>query len=321
MFGRIVIRCTSTGWRLARVYSTERWREKHRVTARRGGLGRGLESLIPGIGAEDDSGGSLSVDVGALEPNPHQPRVRWDAEQLEALAGSIREHGIIQPIVVTRATGSAPYQIVAGERRWRAAQLAGLRSVPVLVREATPAQLLELALVENVQRADLNPIEEALAYRQLSTEFGLTQAAIADRVGKSRPAIANAIRLLSAPESVQEAVANEVITAGHAKALLAIEDVATQEHLLRQVVKSGLNVRETERLVQRAAEAPRHTRVRNPRLVDPALKAVEASLQRALGTRVELDRRGEAGKITISFHSDEELNAILERIVGIEDEL
>lgn len=291
------------------------------MTARRGGLGRGLESLIPGIGSDDEAGGQVSVDVGALEPNPHQPRVRWDPEQLESLASSIREHGIIQPIVVTRATGATPYQIVAGERRWRAAKLAGLRSVPVLVREATPAQLLELALVENVQRADLNPIEEALAYRQLSTEFGLTQAAIADRVGKSRPAIANSIRLLSAPESIQEAVANEVITAGHAKALLAIEDAATQEHLLRQVIKAGLNVRETERLVQRASEASRRTRVRNPRPVDPAVRSVEASLQRALGTKVELARRGEAGKIVISFHSDEELNAILARIVGVEEEL
>ena len=261
------------------------------------------------------------IRIDRIEPDDEQPRRTFDPDRLEELAESIRREGVLQPIVVRYDDARDRYIIVHGERRWRAAQLAGLRSVPVLVREATPAQLLELALVENVQRADLNPIEEALAYRQLSTEFGLTQAAIADRVGKSRPAIANAIRLLSAPESVQEAVANEVITAGHAKALLAIEDVATQEHLLRQVVKSGLNVRETERLVQRAAEAPRHTRVRNPRLVDPALKAVEASLQRALGTRVELDRRGEAGKITISFHSDEELNAILERIVGIEDEL
>jgi len=291
------------------------------VAARRGGLGRGLESLIPGIGADDAASGSLLIDVGALEPNPHQPRVRWDAEQLEALAGSIREHGIIQPIVVTRATGDVPYQIIAGERRWRAAQLAGLRSVPVLVREATPAQLLELALVENVQRADLNPIEEALAYRQLSTEFGLTQTVIADRVGKSRPAIANAIRLLSAPESIREAVANNTITAGHAKAMLAIDDVATQEHLLRQVINAGLNVRETERLVQRATEASRRTRVHVDRPADPAVRAVELRLQHALGTRVELVRRGEAGKITIDFHSDEELNAILERIAGIEDEI
>lgn len=291
------------------------------MTARRGGLGRGLESLIPGIGAADEAGGSLSIDIGALEPNPLQPRVRWDPEQLNALAGSIREHGIIQPIVVTRTTGAIPYQIVAGERRWRAAQLAGLRSVPVLVREATPAQLLELALVENVQRADLNPIEEALAYRQLATEFGLTQAAIADRVGKSRPAIANAIRLLSAPEAVQDAVANELISAGHAKALLAVEDVALQEQLLAQVIRDELNVRDTERLAQRSSEATRPTPSRPPRQADAAVTAVEASLQRALGTRVELARRGEAGRITISFHSDEELNAILERIIGVEDEL
>lgn len=293
-----------------------------RVTTRRGGLGRGLESLIPGIGQDDATGGAITVDVGTLEPNPVQPRVRWDPEQLESLAASIREHGIIQPIVVTRATGgSTPYQIVAGERRWRAAQMAGLRSVPVIVREATPAQLLELALVENVQRADLNPIEEALAYRQLTTEFGLTQSAVAERVGKSRPAIANSIRLLSAPESIQEAVANEEISAGHAKALLAIDDPLTLEHLLRQVISGDLSVRETERLVQRSADAPRRTRVAGTQSADPAVSAVESSLRRALGTRVELARRGETGRIVISFNSDEELNSILERIIGVEEEL
>ncbi|MCO5177131.1 MAG: ParB/RepB/Spo0J family partition protein [Thermomicrobiales bacterium] len=292
------------------------------MTTRRGGLGRGLESLIPGIGQDEASGGAITVDVGTLEPNPVQPRVRWDSEQLESLAASIREHGIIQPIVVTRAAGgSTPYQIVAGERRWRAAQMAGLRSVPVIVREATPAQLLELALVENVQRADLNPIEEALAYRQLTTEFGLTQSAVAERVGKSRPAIANSIRLLSAPESIQEAVANEQISAGHAKALLAVDDPMTLEHLLRQVISGDLSVRETERLVQRTADAPRRTRPTASHAADPAVRAVESSLRRALGTRVELARRGETGRIVISFNSDEELNAILERIVGVEEEL
>jgi ParB family chromosome partitioning protein len=273
------------------------------------------------LGADGESVATSTVDVGTLEPNPLQPRVRWNEDDLESLAASIREHGIIQPIVVTRGNGAKPFQIVAGERRWRAAQRAGLTSVPVLIREATPAQLLELALVENIQRADLNPIEEALAYRQLTVEFGLKQSEVAARVGKSRPAIANTLRLLSAPEPIREAVANEDITAGHAKALLAIEDQQVQEHLLQQVIKSGLNVRDTERLVQRAVEAPGHTVVRRPRRSDPAINAVEQDLQRALGTKVEVQRSGQAGRIVISFFSDEELNAVLERIVGLEDEL
>lgn len=284
------------------------------MASRRGGLGRGLESLIPGIGADTERGATSSVDIDSLEPNPLQPRVRWDDEQLDTLAASIREHGIIQPILVSRRGTAKPFQIIAGERRWRAAQRAGLTSVPILVREATPSQILELALVENIQRADLNAIEEALAYRQLTVEFGLKQAEVAERVGKSRPAIANAIRLLSAPESIREAVANEQISAGHARALLGVEDPVIQEQLLQQVIHLGLNVRDTERLVQRAtAEARR--RPESQRL-DPALQTVQTSLQRALGAKVDISRGRAGGRIVISFHSDDELSAILAQITG-----
>jgi len=276
-----------------------------------------LESLIPGIGAESARGSTTFVDVDSLEPNPSQPRVRWDEDALESLAASIREHGIIQPILVTRQGGTRPFQIIAGERRWRAAQRAGLSSVPILVREATPSQILELALVENIQRADLNAIEEALAYRQLAVEFGMKQAEIADRVGKSRPAVANALRLLSAPEAIREAVANDEISAGHAKALLQIEDVSTQTQVLEQVIRLGLSVRETERLAQRATtERPRRE---PPRASDPTMRAIETDLQRALGTRVEVARSKSGGRITINFHSDEELTAILHHIVGTEE--
>ncbi|MEX2315012.1 MAG: ParB/RepB/Spo0J family partition protein [Thermomicrobiales bacterium] len=286
------------------------------MSSRRGGLGRGLESLIPGIGADTERGAGSSVDIDALEPNPLQPRVRWDDEQLDSLATSIREHGIIQPILVTRRGATKPFQIIAGERRWRAAQRAGLTSVPILVREATPSQILELALVENIQRADLNPIEEALAYRQLTVEFGLKQSEVAERVGKSRPAIANAIRLLSAPESIREAVANDLISAGHARALLAIEDPVTQEDVLQQVIRLGLNVRDAERLAQRAMLDTRR-RPASARL-DPTLQAVQSSLQRALGARVDISRgKGKSGgRIVISFHSDDELTAILAQIAG-----
>jgi ParB family chromosome partitioning protein len=288
-----------------------------RVASRRGGLGRGLESLIPGIGADTERGATSSVDIDALEPNPLQPRVRWDDEQLDSLAASIREHGVIQPILVSRRGTTKPFQIIAGERRWRAAQRAGLTSVPILVREATPSQILELALVENIQRADLNAIEEALAYRQLTVEFGMKQSEVAERVGKSRPAIANAIRLLSAPESIREAVANEQISAGHARALLSVEDPLIQEQILQQVIRLGLNVRDTERLAQRAtAEARRQPAT--PRL-DPTLASVQTSLQRALGARVDITRGKSGGRIVISFHSDDELTAILAQIAGDDD--
>jgi ParB family chromosome partitioning protein len=277
-------------------------------------LGRGLESLIPGIGTDSERGATSSVDIDALEPNPLQPRVRWDDDQLNALAASIREHGIIQPILVTRRGTSRPFQIIAGERRWRAAQRAGLTSVPILVREATPSQVLELALVENIQRADLNAIEEALAYRQLTVEFGLKQAEVAERVGKSRPAIANAIRLLSAPEAIREAVANEQISAGHARALLTIDDPLIQQQIMEQIIKLGLNVRETERLAQRAMSAAR--RQPAPTRIDPTLQSVQTSLQRRLGTKVDISRGRSGGKIVISFHSDDELSAILTQIAG-----
>jgi ParB family chromosome partitioning protein len=293
------------------------------VSSRRSGLGRGLESLIPGIGAETERGSTTTVDVDALEPNPLQPRVRWNDEDLESLATSIREHGIIQPILVSRRGGSRPFQIIAGERRWRAAQRAGLSQVPILIREATPSQILELALVENIQRADLNAIEEALAYRHLSVEFGMKQSEIASRVGRSRPAVANALRLLSAPDDIREAVANEEISAGHAKALLQIEDPILQAQVLEQVIRQGLSVRETERLAQRAASARTSAQKERPPAADPSLRAIETNLQRALGTKVEIARKSRAGsgRITISFHSDEELSAILTRIVGEDDEL
>jgi ParB family chromosome partitioning protein len=288
------------------------------MTGRRSGLGRGLESLIPG--GEADRSPSQFVDVDSLEPNPLQPRIRWDDEQLESLAASVREHGIIQPIVVSRRNGSKPYQIIAGERRWRAAQRAGLPTVPILIREATPSQILEIALVENIQRSDLNPIEEALAYRHLTDEFGLKQTEIAQRVGKSRPAIANTMRLLTAPEPIREAVANDDISAGHARALLAIEDPEQQVALLSQVIARRLSVRETEFLVQRSV-TPRKVRTPNQTAQpDPQFRAIERDLQRALGTKVALSRGSSGGRIVISFFSDEELTSILGRILSQDDD-
>jgi ParB family chromosome partitioning protein len=259
--------------------------------------------------------GVTSVPVDDLEPNPFQPRSEWNPEKLEELAASIREHGVIQPLIVTRSVGKKPYQIIAGERRWRASQAAGLREVPVIVREITTMEALEIALVENVQRADLNPIEEALAYRQLVGEFKLTQEQIAERVGKSRSAVANTLRLLDAPEDVRAAVVQGTISAGHARALLAVSDRALQLELFRQVIEAGLNVRQTERLVATATRAEQSKpSERETALPSPDERAVQLRLQQHLGTRVDLRRGPQGGRIVIHFYSDEELNGILSRI-------
>lgn len=265
------------------------------------------------MSAGHEAASTLSADIDTLEPNPLQPRTQWNDEDLESLASSIHEHGVIQPIVVTRGTGSAPYQIVAGERRWRAARRAGLSSVPVIVREISGAQALEIALVENLQRADLNPIEEGLAYRHLTDEFGLTHTEIAQRVGKSRPAIANTLRLLDAPEEVRSAVVNNILSAGHARALLSVNDRDYQMQLLARIINEGLSVRQTERLAKEPAPQ-RNAPMPTPPAV-PDEKAVEAELRRVFGTKVELKRGKRGGTIVVHWYSDEELNAILGRVM------
>ena len=292
--------------------------ERNRTLAdRKRGLGRGLESLIPGMSSDTDASAALAADIDALEPNPHQPRTRWSDEDLDALAESIREHGVIQPIIVTRGNGSTPYQIIAGERRWRAARRAGLSSVPVMLREVTGAQALEIALVENVQRADLNPVEEGLAYRQLAEEFGLTQAEIAIRVGKSRPAISNTLRLLDAPIEVRDAVVNDLISAGHARALLSISDPVRQKQLLERIINEGLSVRQAERLAKIAGLPPQ--RVEPTRTASPEERAVEGELRKLFGTKVELKRGKRGGTLVVHWYSDEELNAILGRVLTDSD--
>ena len=290
------------------------------MASRRTGLGRGLESLIPGVGAEQ-GGATLTVDIDSIEPNPLQPRTQWDDAGLEGLSASIREHGIIQPIIVSRRGVDKPYQIIAGERRWRAAQRAGLTSAPVLVREATALEVLELALVENIQRADLNPIEEALAFKHLMDEFGLSQTQIAVRVGRSRPAVANTVRLLTASEPIRAAVANDTISAGHARALMSIPDLRQQTDLLQRVIDRKLSVRQTEQLAQTAGAVPRLKPTPGPRTRDTAIDAVSDSLRRHLGAKVDVQHGASGGRIVIHYGSNEELNGILSRIVGDDDEL
>ncbi|MBI4673305.1 MAG: ParB/RepB/Spo0J family partition protein [Chloroflexi bacterium] len=304
------------------------------TTATKHGLGRGLGALIPqrAVSETASSSGVREIQIAQIEPNPHQPRKRFANETLDELAASIREHGMIQPLVLKEITTpyGSRYQLIAGERRWRAAQRAGFSTVPAIVKGATPQQMLELALVENVQRADLNALEEAEAYRQLIQEFELTQEQVAQKVGKDRTTVSNALRLLKMPEALKDAVLNESISEGHARALMQIPEEAKQEKLLTHVVNEHLSVRQTEELVRRTlamtishrpkSENGNASNVkRHPSPVtrhSPDTHALEEDLRRALGTKVELYRSQRGGKIIIEFYSDEELEAIYDKLVG-----
>ncbi len=292
------------------------------------GLGRGLGALIPppsqGELRTELSANILALAVTDIIPNPRQPRARLDDESLAELAASIKEHGLLQPLIVTRArpTDRAPYQLIAGERRWRAAQLAGLTVVPAVLKEATPQQLLELALVENIQRADLNPLEEAEAYHALMEDFNLSQQEVADRVGKSRAAVANTVRLLRLPDRVKALLAEGTLSEGHARALLALPDDKSMLAAADQIVARDLTVRQAEELVRRLLAAATAT---TPETEAPAeeddddrlyTQRLEEAFRSALGTRVALTRGRRGGKLIISFYSDEELQAIYDRIVG-----
>ncbi len=277
------------------------------------GLGKGLEALIP-VEGEREAAGVLEVELTAIRPNPHQPRSAIRDQDLVELAASIQAHGVIQPLIVAREGDG--YRLIAGERRWRAARLAGLPTVPVIVKDVAPHEMLELALVENLQREDLNPLEEAAAYQQLIEGFGLTHEEVARRVGKSRVAITNTLRLLKAAEPVKEALLNGKISQGHARALLSLESPELQAAALRTVLRRQLSVRQTEELVQRLLSG----RQARPAAPEPApeVRAVEDRLREALGTRVRLAPGKKGGRLIIYYYSEEELESIYERIVGNE---
>lgn len=281
---------------------------------RRSGLGRGLDALIPG-GEAPSFGNVSSIPVDQISPNPRQPRNRFDPQELAELAESIREHGIIQPLIVSYDEGSGAYILIAGERRLIAARQAGLENVPVLVREASDQERLELALIENVQRADLAPLERAEAYRQLADDFHLTQEDIAARVGKSRETVANTLRLLKLSPAVQKSLTDSQITEGHARALLALPTAQAQNAALHTVVRHELNVRQTEELVRKLSGEKPPTQPKPEPL--PEIRALEERLQDTLGTRVNLHNRGTGGgTITIYYYSDEDLNKLIEQILG-----
>ncbi|HZQ36314.1 MAG TPA: ParB/RepB/Spo0J family partition protein [Dehalococcoidia bacterium] len=305
-----------------------------RPVVRGRGLGRGLGALIPRDPAAPagtaeasppaetaDSAprtGAVSVDIDLIAPNPRQPRGAIDPETVNELAESIRQHGVLQPLVVSRrarAGGAVSYQLIAGERRLHAARAAGLRRVPVVVREATPQEQIELALVENIQRADLNPLEEALAFQRLGTEFGLTQEALARRLGRSRTAVANTLRLLGLPEEIKTSLATGAISEGHARALLGLTDAAQRLQLWQQIVERGLSVRQTEELVRRLREQPAKAVPAARRAADPELAHWAERLQAALGTAVQIERGRRGGRVVIQFYSDEELTALLESLL------
>ncbi len=292
------------------------------------GLGRGLASLIPDkknasqataaksnntkdyleSTEEKKSSSVLEVDINLIDPNPHQPRVQFDEEKIAALAQSIRHHGIIQPLIVSRSGGR--YELIAGERRYLAAKKAELGKVPVIVREAKEKEKLELALVENIQRHNLNPVEEAKAYKKLSEVFQMSQEEIAERVGKSRSAVANKMRLLGLPVEIQRAIIDNKISEGHAKAILAITNPEKQRAFFELILKQNLTVRQAENKV-RDIEVKAHRR----RIVDdPAIKELENKLMGILGTKVKVAKTGKGGKIIIDYYSDEELDDIIRKL-------
>ncbi len=279
------------------------------MVEKRPALGRGLSALIPDSPREAPAArdASLEVDTDLLRPNRFQPRTTIDESKVEELARSIRSNGIIQPIVVRKVDNG--YEIIAGERRWRAAQTIGLLKVPVVVREISEDRLLAVALIENIQREDLNPIEEAVAYRRLADDYHLTQEQIADAVGKDRSSIANFLRLLRLPQEIRASVSGGALSMGHARALLALPDEAAQLRVGRDIVAKNLSVRETEALVKKAA-LPAAPPVAAEK--DVHTRAAEERLRFALGTRVSIARRRKGGTIEIEFTSEDELNRLFE---------
>jgi ParB family chromosome partitioning protein len=260
----------------------------------------------------------VEIPVEKVSVNPHQPRQALDQESLAELAASIRTHGVLQPLVVTKVGDG--YQIIAGERRWRAAQLAGMETVPVLIKESTPQQMLELALVENIQRADLNALEEANAYRQLMDEFGLTQGKVAEQVGKSRTTVANTVRLLKLPDEAKQALAAGHISEGHARTLLALPTIGMQRQALATIQKHGLSVRQTENLVRQMQAEPDEARpAESPPPLSPLDREVVERFRTRLGTKVNLIRGKSGGRLVIHFYSDEELQAIYQVVVESEE--
>ena len=294
--------------------------EKVENMAQRKGLGKGLDALIPGgksstpavtSSKTSGEGGVQQVPVEAIKRNPRQPRVHFKEEDLNDLAASIREHGVIQPLIVS-PKGDGTFILIAGERRWQASQRAGLTKVPVVTRQANNQELLEIALIENVQRADLNAMEEAEAYHQLAEDFGLSHEMIAKRVGKSRVAVTNTMRLTNLADAVKQALVDNTITEGHARALLGLSTQKAQTFALQTIIKQSLSVRQTEELIRKLTGV-KPVKVKKATVSADVLD-VEKRLQRSLGTKVALKHGKKGGTVTIYYYSDEELDALIKKM-------
>lgn len=282
--------------------------------AKKKGLGKGLDALLPDWQPIESSvEGFFMVDPREIHPNPYQPRKHIDSDALEDLAGSIREKGIIQPLILCRTEDG--YELIAGERRLRAALMAGLDSVPVIVKDVAPAEMLEMALIENIQREELNALEEAEAYARLIEEFGLTQEALAERVGKKRATITNCLRLRKLPDRVKDDLLNDRISMGHARAIVALESTSHMIALRDEILKKDLSVRAAERFAAKL-KMKKPTIVQKKSSPDPLMEELAQSLSRRLRTRVRISKRGQKGSISIEFFSDEDLDRLLSLLQG-----
>ncbi len=277
-------------------------------------LGRGLDALIPDMEASDlEPRSFFYCDIDSIRPNPYQPRRRLSEQELKDLSDSIKEQGIIQPLVVrTVPTG---YELIVGERRWRAGRLAGLKQVPVVVKDVSGAEMVEMALVENIQRQDLNPLEKAEAYYRLIKEFKLTQEEVAKRVGQDRSTVANFLRLRNLPQPIQTDIVNNTLSMGHARALLGVETIAQQKEVWRRIVSKNLSVRAAEALVKKLKDhKPRTSSAKARSSEDVYIESVADDLTRHLGTRVRIIRRGKRGRLEIEFYGNDDLERVIARL-------
>lgn len=276
------------------------------------GLGKGLGALLDAGGVFSEESGIVELRINDIEPNKEQPRKHFKQEKLEALAESIIQHGVIQPIIVKKEDEG--YNIIAGERRWRAAKLAGLRTIPSIIKDISSRETMEIALIENLQREDLNPIEEAEAYQKLMDEHGLTQEALSKVVGKSRAAIANSVRLLSLTDKIREMLIEELLTPGHARTLINIEDEEKQQSLADDIVERKLSVRDAEKLAGEEKQIKQTTKRKSNRNKDANIIDLEERLKSIFGTKVDLRHNVNKGKIVIEYYSNDELDRIIEII-------
>ena len=279
--------------------------------AKRKALGRGLSALFPETVISETDKGFFYCPIESISPNPHQPRQNFGDSELTKLADSIKEKGLIQPILVSKAKDG--YQLIVGERRWRAAQKAGLDKIPAWIRDVSPAETLELALIENIQRKDLNPIEESSAYQELMQKFHLTQEALSKRVGKDRSTIANFLRLLKLPAIIQQDLIDGQLTTGHARVLVTIESPLAQKEVRDLIIKKSLSVRQTEDLVKKILAPKKPKSPKNE--TDYYIDSLSKDLQRSLGTKVVIRRKGKKGRIIIEFYSDEDLGRLIDQLL------